>query len=145
MYGGVFLLLPQRSKHPREMVITPKASTLIFAALVIYLAALESPRVPGRTLAIRTSRLGRRQQARRLLLKRRRNPATAHLCYEEQENRLCIYIYIYTYIYIYIYIYMYIYICVFVYMYTHVYIYMYIHIHIYTQVCQPSHSASILN
>jgi len=23
----VFLLLPQRSKHPREMVITPKAST----------------------------------------------------------------------------------------------------------------------
>jgi len=27
--GGVFLLLPQRSKHPREMVITPKASTSI--------------------------------------------------------------------------------------------------------------------
>jgi len=26
-YGGVFLLLRQRSKHPREMVITPKAST----------------------------------------------------------------------------------------------------------------------
>jgi len=26
-YGEVFLLLQQRSKHPREMVITPKAST----------------------------------------------------------------------------------------------------------------------
>jgi len=26
-YGGVFLFLQQRSKHPREMVITPKAST----------------------------------------------------------------------------------------------------------------------
>jgi len=24
---GVFLLLPQRSKHPQEIVITPKAST----------------------------------------------------------------------------------------------------------------------
>jgi len=30
IYGGVFLLLPQRSKHPREMVITPKASTSTF-------------------------------------------------------------------------------------------------------------------
>jgi len=29
-YGGVFLLLQQRSKHPREMIITPKASTLSF-------------------------------------------------------------------------------------------------------------------
>jgi len=28
--GGVFLLLPQRSKHPREMVLAPKASTSIF-------------------------------------------------------------------------------------------------------------------
>jgi len=26
-------LLPQRSKHPREMVITPKASTSIFEAV----------------------------------------------------------------------------------------------------------------
>ena len=26
-HGGVFLLLQQRSKHPREMFITPKAST----------------------------------------------------------------------------------------------------------------------
>jgi len=26
-YGGVFLLLQQRSKHPREIVVTPKAST----------------------------------------------------------------------------------------------------------------------
>jgi len=25
--GGVFLLLQQRSKHPREMVMTPKVST----------------------------------------------------------------------------------------------------------------------
>jgi len=32
-YGGVFLLLQQRSKHPREMVITPKASTsLVFCS-----------------------------------------------------------------------------------------------------------------
>jgi len=32
-YGGVFLLLllQQRSKHPREMVITPKASTSLLA------------------------------------------------------------------------------------------------------------------
>jgi len=30
LYGGVFLLLQQRSKHPREMVITPKASTSFF-------------------------------------------------------------------------------------------------------------------
>ena len=30
-YGGVFLLLQQHSKHPREMIITPKASTLTFA------------------------------------------------------------------------------------------------------------------
>jgi len=29
-YGGVFLLLQQRSKHPREIVITPKASTSRF-------------------------------------------------------------------------------------------------------------------
>jgi len=29
-YGGVFFLLQQRSKHPREMVITPKASTSSF-------------------------------------------------------------------------------------------------------------------
>jgi len=29
-YGGVFLLLQQRSKHPRELVRTPKASTSIF-------------------------------------------------------------------------------------------------------------------
>jgi len=29
-YGGVFLLLQQRSKHPREMVITSKASTSHF-------------------------------------------------------------------------------------------------------------------
>ena len=29
-YGGVFLLLQQRSKHPREMVITPKASTSLY-------------------------------------------------------------------------------------------------------------------
>jgi len=28
--GGGFLLLQQRSKHPREMVITPKASTSHF-------------------------------------------------------------------------------------------------------------------
>jgi len=26
-YGGVFLLLQQRLKHPREMIITPKAAT----------------------------------------------------------------------------------------------------------------------
>jgi len=31
-YGGVFLLLPQRSKHPREIVITPKASTSRFTS-----------------------------------------------------------------------------------------------------------------
>jgi len=32
-YGGVFLLLllQQRSEHPREMGITPKASTSLFA------------------------------------------------------------------------------------------------------------------
>jgi len=30
IYARVFLLLPQRSKHPRETVITPKASTSIF-------------------------------------------------------------------------------------------------------------------
>ena len=30
-YGGVFLFLQQRSKHPREMVITPKASTSLFS------------------------------------------------------------------------------------------------------------------
>jgi len=29
--GGVFLLLQQRSKHPREMIITPKASASHFA------------------------------------------------------------------------------------------------------------------
>jgi len=29
-YGGVFLLLQQRSKHPREMVIMPKAATSLF-------------------------------------------------------------------------------------------------------------------
>jgi len=29
-HGGVFLLLQQRSKHPLEMVITPKASTSRF-------------------------------------------------------------------------------------------------------------------
>ena len=29
-YGGDFLLLQQRSKHPREIVITPKASTSDF-------------------------------------------------------------------------------------------------------------------
>jgi len=29
-YGGVFLLLQKHSKHPREMVITPKASTSHF-------------------------------------------------------------------------------------------------------------------
>jgi len=29
-YGGVFLLLQQRSKHPREIAITPKASTSLF-------------------------------------------------------------------------------------------------------------------
>jgi len=28
-------LLPQRSKHPREMVITPKASTLIYGSLFV--------------------------------------------------------------------------------------------------------------
>ena len=31
IYRGVFLLLPQRSKHPREMVIMPKASTSNYA------------------------------------------------------------------------------------------------------------------
>jgi len=31
MVWGVFLLLQQRSKHPREMVTTPKASTLKLA------------------------------------------------------------------------------------------------------------------
>ena len=30
-YGGVFLLLQQRSKHLREMAITPKASTSHFS------------------------------------------------------------------------------------------------------------------
>ena len=45
-YEGVFLLLQQRSKHPREMVITPKASTslLLQAALhgrVLVLEGLE--------------------------------------------------------------------------------------------------------
>ena len=34
-YGGVFLLLQQRSKHPREMVITPKASTSLFVPLTL--------------------------------------------------------------------------------------------------------------
>ena len=29
-YGGVVLLVQQRSEHPREMVITPKASTSLF-------------------------------------------------------------------------------------------------------------------
>jgi len=29
-YGGVFLLLQQRSNHPQYMVITPKASTSLF-------------------------------------------------------------------------------------------------------------------
>ena len=28
-------MLPQRSKHPREMVITPKASTLIYGSLFV--------------------------------------------------------------------------------------------------------------
>jgi len=32
-YGGVFLLLQQRSKHPGEMVITSKASTSLFVLL----------------------------------------------------------------------------------------------------------------
>jgi len=31
---GSFLMLPQRSKHPREMVITPKASTSIFVSSI---------------------------------------------------------------------------------------------------------------
>ena len=30
-YRGVLLLLQQRSKHPREMVVTPKASTSLLA------------------------------------------------------------------------------------------------------------------
>jgi len=34
-YGGVFLLLQQRSKHPREMVITPKASTSLLIPLFV--------------------------------------------------------------------------------------------------------------
>jgi len=33
-YGGVFLLLQQHSKHPRETVITPKASTSQFPFVV---------------------------------------------------------------------------------------------------------------
>ena len=44
MYGGVFLLLPQRSKHPREMVITPKASTSSFRTV--------SETIPGSPTAL---------------------------------------------------------------------------------------------
>jgi len=35
-YGGAFLLLPQRSRRPREMVVTPKASTSLSLSLYIY-------------------------------------------------------------------------------------------------------------
>ena len=33
-YGGVFLLLQQRSKHPQKMVVTPKASTSRFSLYI---------------------------------------------------------------------------------------------------------------
>ena len=35
VYGGVFLLLQQRSKLPREMVITPEASTSLFKCMAV--------------------------------------------------------------------------------------------------------------
>jgi len=38
--GGVFLLLPQRSKHPREMVITPTASTLICVCVRVFVCCV---------------------------------------------------------------------------------------------------------
>ena len=34
-YGGVFLLLQQRLKHPREVVLTPKAATSLFVFQVL--------------------------------------------------------------------------------------------------------------
>jgi len=43
-YGGVFLLLQQRSKHPREMVVTPKASSSLLA--LVFVRCVPSP--PGR-------------------------------------------------------------------------------------------------
>jgi len=41
-YRGVFLLLQQRSKHPREMVIMPKASTSLFL-ICFYQECVDGP------------------------------------------------------------------------------------------------------
>ena len=49
-YGGVFLLLQQRSKHPQEMVITPKASTSLFVGVYHLFIAL--PTCKAYTIAI---------------------------------------------------------------------------------------------
>ena len=61
-YGGVFLLLPQRSKHPREMVITPKASTSNFSPLSLRHVA--TPSVPP-LVTMLGRKLCRRSLARR--------------------------------------------------------------------------------
>jgi len=54
--GGVFLLLQLRSKHPRELVITPKASTSILTGVLL----LRERR------RVRALRQGRRHRAARL-------------------------------------------------------------------------------
>ena len=50
-YGGDFLLLQQRSKHPREMVIAPEASTsLLFLPCPYPPRCFSSCSLPGLTL-----------------------------------------------------------------------------------------------
>ena len=95
-YGGVSLLLQTRSKHPREMVITPKASTSLFC-----FNRLGPRHAPRRRSCVRLANLLFHVHCLSLSSDSSRNAL----------NDICIYIHIYIYIYIYnIYIYIYIYI-----------------------------------
>ena len=118
-------MLPQRSKHPRETVITPKASTSIFAVSRRPKKRKTLTFTPGPTARGATGRWRRVLRGRYFCMK----IYMSFLCVRYVNSCMPTYRYVSMWCYT---VYIYIHTCI--YMYTYIYIYIDLHIYIYVYI-----------
>ena len=125
-------MLPQRSKHPREMVIPPKASTSSFIERTVKTRrGTLSPCTAGHALFHR----GRQSSAPSCQAHHCETPPRSHTAQKKMAQSFFIYEYMYMYIDTYI---ICICICTHTHTHTHTHTYIYIYIYIYPS-CQAHH------